>query len=437
MTIYLTNTLSNRKEVLRPIDPENATMYVCGPTVYDRPHIGNARPTVVFDVLFRLLQKNYPRVTYVRNITDVDDKIEAAAASLQVPIHTITEQTTAWFHEDLAALNVLPPTHEPRATQHIDGMISMIQTLIQKGFAYEAEGHVLFSVQKFPSYGQLSKQSPDAMCAGARVEVAPYKEYAGDFVLWKPSTPQQSGWQSPWGRGRPGWHIECSAMSQAYLGQTFDIHGGGVDLVFPHHENEIAQSCAAHGTSHMANIWMHNGPLTWQGEKMSKSLGNVVLLHDLLATLPGEVVRLGLLGVHYRQPHHWTPEHVEQATLLQRRLQAILSEHPPTMGDCTEVEDALKNDLNTPLALSHLHAYIKQGRYAEVSHAAWLLGLRPSAVVECVLSPEAQSFLDDRAKARAERQWTESDRLRDALLALGVQVSDSPSGTTWSWIEGK
>lgn len=433
MTIYLTNTLSGRKEALQPIDPSHVTMYVCGPTVYDRPHIGNARPTVVFDVLFRLLQKNYPRVTYVRNITDVDDKIEAAAAEQQVPIQTITERTTAWFYEDLAALNVLPPTFEPRATQHIDGMIAMIQTLIQKGHAYEAAGHVLFSVQKFKGYGQLSKQSTEDMCAGARVEVAPYKEYAGDFVLWKPSTPQQSGWESPWGRGRPGWHIECSAMSAKYLGPMFDIHGGGIDLVFPHHENEIAQSCAAHGTSHMANIWMHNGHITWDGEKMSKSLGNIVSINDLLQTMSGEVVRIALLSAHYRQPHHWSDKHVEQAATLHRRLQPILAEHPPVMGPCAEVEEALKNDLNTPLALTHMHAYIKQERFGDIAHAAWLLGLRASQTMERTLSVEAKNLLELRGQARTNRQWAESDRLRDLLLLHGIKVSDGPTGTTWSW----
>lgn len=433
MTIYLTNTLTNKKEALKPNNPENVTMYVCGPTVYDRPHIGNARPTVVFDVLFRLLQKNYPSVTYVRNITDVDDKIEAAALARQVSINTITEQTIQWFHEDMAALNVLSPTHEPRATQHIDGMIAMIQTLIQKEFSYEAEGHVLFRVRHFKGYGQLSKQSTDDMNAGARVEVAPYKEYAGDFVLWKPSSESQSGWASPWGRGRPGWHIECSAMSAALLGETFDIHGGGIDLMFPHHENEIAQSCAAHGTSCMASIWMHNGHITWDGEKMSKSLGNIVRLNDLLQETSGEVIRLVMLSVHYRQPHHWTKQHVEQATVLQRRLQNVLENYPPVMGACPEVEEALKNDLNTPLALTHLHAYLKQERYEEVAHAAWLLGLKASEVEMRVLSSQAQILLDARQAARAAREWAESDRLRDELFVLGIQVNDGPEGTTWVW----
>lgn len=434
MSIQFTNTLSGHKESFQPIDPKHVTMYVCGPTVYARPHIGNARPSVVFDVLFRLLQKRYPRVTYVRNITDVDDKIEAAASNRGVPIHMVTEEATTWYHADLAALNVLLPTIEPRATQHIDDMITMIQSLLQKGFAYEAEGHVLFRVNTFDAYGQLSKRTLDDMMAGARVEVAPYKENPGDFVLWKPSESHQSGWESPWGCGRPGWHIECSAMSARYLGQTFDIHCGGTDLVFPHHENEIAQSCAAHGTTHMANIWLHNGHLTWDGEKMSKSLGNIALLYDILQTTPGEVVRIALLSTHYRQPLNWSDKHVEQATMLHRRLQPILLANPPVEGACEEVEKALANDLNTPLALTHLHAYIKQERYNEIAHAAWLLGLRASAVEEKQLTHEQQTLLDARQKAREQKQWTESDRLRDELLAQGIKVQDSPSGMTWSWV---
>lgn len=431
--IQLTNTLSGHKEKLQPIDPHHVTMYVCGPTVYARPHIGNARPSIVFDVLFRLLRKRYPHVTYVRNITDVDDKIEAAATARGVPIHVITEEATSWYHADLAALNILPPTCEPRATQHIDDMIVMIQSLLQKEYAYEAAGHVLYRVGKYAAYGQLSKRSLDDMIAGARVEVAPYKENPGDFVLWKPSEPQQSGWESPWGRGRPGWHIECSAMSARYLGPTFDIHCGGIDLVFPHHENEIAQSCAVHGTAHMANIWLHNGHLTWDGEKMSKSIGNIALVHDILQTTPGEVVRIALLGTHYRQPLHWSAKHVEQAAILHRRLQPILAKYPPAEGPCDEVESALSNDLNTPLALTHLHAYIKQERWDAVSHSAWLLGLRASEDAERQLTPQQQGLLEARQQARNQKQWAESDRLRDELLVHGIKVQDSPSGTMWSW----
>ena len=320
--IQLTNTRTRAKEPFRPADPRNVRMYVCGPTVYDRAHIGNARPVVVFDVLYRLLRHVYgaDHVTYVRNLTDVDDKINARAAETRRPgestldaIGRITDETIGWYHEDMAALGALPPTHEPRATAHIPDMIAMIAALIEKGHAYAADGHVLFSVESYPDYGRLARRSLDEMRAGARVEVAPYKRDPMDFVLWKPSSADEPGWESPWGRGRPGWHIECSAMSRALLGEVFDIHAGGIDLQFPHHENEVAQSCCANDTEVMANYWLHNGYLMVEGEKMSKSLGNFITVKDLLDRgIPGEIIRMVLLMTHYRQPLDWTEQKVRR-----------------------------------------------------------------------------------------------------------------------------
>ncbi|HHI82577.1 MAG TPA: cysteine--tRNA ligase, partial [Rhizobiales bacterium] len=354
MTLTLYNTLTRRKEPFTPIDPKNVRMYVCGPTVYDYAHIGNARPIIVFDVLFRLLRHLYGKthVTYVRNITDVDDKINARAAREGVPIADVTERTIRQFHEDIAALGVLEPTIEPRATQHISQMIEMIRALIEKGHAYEADGHVLFNVPSMPDYGQLSNRSRDEMIAGARVEVAAYKKDPADFVLWKPSTGNEPGWESPWGFGRPGWHIECSAMSGEYLGKVFDIHGGGIDLQFPHHENEIAQSRCAHGTDVMANVWMHNGFLQVEGEKMSKSLGNFITIHELLKDWPGEVLKFNMLRTHYRQPIDWTLKGLTESHTVLRRLY----ERAGTKGEPgTDVFEALCDDLNTPAAIASLH----------------------------------------------------------------------------------
>ena len=333
MTIQLHNSRTRAKEPFRPLDPSDVRMYVCGPTVYDRAHIGNARPAVVFDVLYRLLRHQYgpEHVTYVRNFTDVDDKIIARAQETQAPGETleaatrrITDETIGWYHADMHALGALRPTHEPRCTEFIPQMVEMIRALVERGVAYEAEGHVLFEVAKWPRYGELSGRSVDDMIAGARVEVAPYKRSPMDFVLWKPSTPEQPGWPSPWGRGRPGWHIECSAMAEALLGREFDIHGGGIDLAFPHHENELAQSCCVYGTERMAQIWMHNGFLQVEGEKMSKSLGNFFTVRDLLDRgIPGEVIRFVLLSTHYRQPMDWTERKVDEAERALRRWRAL------------------------------------------------------------------------------------------------------------------
>src|SRR6201996_9331476 len=319
MGLIIYNTLSRDKEPFVPIDPAHVRMYVCGPTVYDYVHIGNARPVVAFDVLYRLLKRRYPRVTYVRNITDIDDRIITRSAANNETIDSLTARTGSAYQNDMKRLGALPPDHEPRATEYVGQMVALIGTLIERGHAYAAEGHVLFSVPSMPDYGRLSRRSRDELVAGARVEVAPYKKDAADFVLWKPSTPEQPGWDSTWGRGRPGWHIECSAMAKEHLGITFDIHGGGLDLIFPHHENEIAQSRCAHDDAPLANYWMHNGFLTIDKDKMSKSLGNFFTVRQLLAKAPGEALRLALLTAQYRQPLDFSPEALEQAkTTLDR-----------------------------------------------------------------------------------------------------------------------
>ncbi|MEQ8698087.1 MAG: cysteine--tRNA ligase, partial [Bauldia litoralis] len=334
MTIRLHNTLTRRKEDFLPIDSENVRMYVCGPTVYDRSHVGTARPLVVFDVLIRLLRQEYGagHVTYVRNITDVDDKINARARELGVDIRQLTEETVDRFHADAEALGCLSPTVEPRATEHVAQMIAMIERLIELGNAYAADGHVLFNVPSMPDYGELSGRNRDEQIAGARVDVAPYKKDPADFVLWKPSEPDLPGWDSPWGRGRPGWHIECSAMSEAHLGESFDLHGGGLDLVFPHHENEIAQSVCAHGGAPMARHWVHNGYLMAEGEKMSKSLGNFYTVAELLEEFPGEAIRLLLLKTHYRQPLDFTKDGLREAKRELDRFYGALRRYPPALG---------------------------------------------------------------------------------------------------------
>ncbi len=360
MPLALYNTLSKQKEPFEPLDPNYVRMYVCGPTVYDFAHIGNARPVVVFDVLFRLLKNLYKRVVYVRNITDVDDKINTAAKENKENIRQLTDRTTEAYHDDMNALNALPPTREPRATEHIPQMIHMIEELIKKDFAYPETGHVLFETGKYKNYGALARRSLDEMIAGARIEVALYKRNPGDFVLWKPSHEDEPGWDSPWGRGRPGWHIECSAMSAAYLGEEFDIHGGGIDLVFPHHENEVAQSCAAHGTERMAKYWLHNGHLMVDGSKMSKSLGNFLTVRDLLSEHQGETIRYALLASHYRQPLDFTKDQLMQAKQSLDKFYRALGDAGNFSVDLPHVEpdssvmEALLDDMNTPLALTHL-----------------------------------------------------------------------------------
>ncbi len=461
MPIHLYNTLTRRKEVFEPLDPKRVRMYVCGPTVYDFAHIGNARPVVVFDALYRLLRHVYgaEHVVYVRNITDVDDKIIAAAAESGEDIRALTERTAAAYHADMAQLNALPPTHEPRATEHIPQMIAMIERLIAGGFAYEAEGHVLFHVPAMADYGELSKRSLDDMIAGARVEVAPYKKHPADFVLWKPSTPDQPGWDSPWGRGRPGWHIECSAMSESLLGETFDIHGGGQDLIFPHHENEIAQSRCAHGGAPLARVWMHNGFVQVEGEKMSKSLGNFFTVRQLLEEgHRGEAIRLALLSAHYRQPLDFTREGLREARAQLDRFYTALDKVAAVECDRRGAEvplpvmAALEDDLNVPAALSHLHELVTKLNKAtaerEKAHlkgallasgallgllqqdpAAWLRG---EAAAEAGLTAEdIEARIAARAAARKARNFAEADRIRDELAAAGIVLEDGPSGTTW------
>jgi cysteinyl-tRNA synthetase len=363
MSIRIHNTLTRRKEDFEPLDPERVTVYACGPTVYNYAHIGNARPAVIFDLLFRVLSRRYPNVVYARNITDVDDKINAAAAEEGVSIDVISKRYAAIYHEDMAALGVGRPSIEPRATDHIGDIIAMIETLIQRDHAYVAEGHVLFEVENFDDYGQLSKRDMRELIAGARVDVAPYKKHPGDFVLWKPSSDDQPGWDSPWGRGRPGWHIECSAMSAKHLGEVIDIHAGGQDLVFPHHENEIAQSRCAHDTDVFARYWMHNGFVTVEKRKMSKSLGNTLIVHELLKAWPGEVLRYVLLSAHYRQPLDWSEKALEQARTTLDRLYGLLRDHPPggESGDIdAAVTAALEDDLNTPTALAEINRLARE-----------------------------------------------------------------------------
>lgn len=455
MALVLYNTLTRRKEAFEPLKPDHVGMYVCGPTVYDRAHIGNARPVIVFDVLYRLLTRLYPAVTYVRNITDVDDKINQRAKDSGEPIEAITARTTQMFHDDIAELNALPPTIEPRATAHIAQMIAIIESLLAKGHAYEAEGHVLFSVPSMADYGQLSNRSMDEMIAGARVEVAPYKKNSADFVLWKPSTPDLPGWDSPWGRGRPGWHIECSAMSGQYLGTTFDIHGGGQDLVFPHHENEIAQSVCANGAPY-ARYWMHNGYLMVEGEKMSKSLGNFFTVRELLAQAPGEAIRLCMLSSHYHQPFDWTAEGLKQARATLDRLYTALrsANVDATPGAAPiEVMAALEDDLNTPLAIAHLHELATTLNKAESNadkakaKAALLasgevLGVlqqdpdawfkwQPEGAAAGLVDGEIDALIQARTDARKAKDFAESDRIRKHLADNGIILEDFPQGTTW------
>ncbi|HKF61182.1 MAG TPA: cysteine--tRNA ligase [Dongiaceae bacterium] len=458
MSIQLYNTLTRRKEPFQPIDPAHVRIYVCGPTVYDYAHIGNARPVVVFDTLYRLLRRSYgeAHVTYVRNITDVEDKIIAAAAERGEQIADLTHRTTEIYQADMSALNALPPDHEPRATAFIGEMVAMIDTLIVRGHAYVAEGHVLFHVPSMAEYGQLARRSQDDMIAGARVEVAPYKRDPADFVLWKPSEPHQPGWASPWGRGRPGWHIECSAMAEAKLGITFDIHGGGIDLIFPHHENEIAQSRSAHNGAPLARVWMHNGFVQVNGEKMSKSLGNFFTVHELLEEGErGEAIRLALLAAHYRQPVDFTREGLAEATAQLDRFYLALdkagesasteSGEPPA-----ELLAALEDDLNTPLALSHLHEAAtrlnkaegtaeREAAQASLIAGGKLLGLlqqRPAAWLKGgkTQGPDAAAIearIAERLAARKAKDFATADRIRDELAAEGVLLEDGPKGTSW------
>jgi cysteinyl-tRNA synthetase len=456
MDLYFHNTLTRKKQHFEPLDPKNVRMYVCGPTVYDFAHIGNARPVVVFDVLFRLLRHLYgeDHVTYARNFTDVDDKIMQAAKDSGEMIEAITSRTTQAYHDDMDALGALRPTVEPRATQHIGQMVAMIETLIGKGHAYEVEGHVLFSVPSMADYGELARLDRDALVAGARVDVAPYKKDPADFVLWKPSSAEQPGWESPWGRGRPGWHIECSAMSAEHLGEVFDIHGGGLDLVFPHHENEIAQSRCAHGTAEMARLWMHNGYVVVNGEKMAKSAGNFFTVRDLLEEgLRGEAIRLALLSGHYRAPLDITREKIAESKGQLDRLYGALRgvEADRHAAPPAGLLDALADDLNTPLAVAELHEVATamnkakdEGKREALAGALLaggiLLGLleddpdawfKGAAGEGDLSAEEIEVLIATRIEARRAKNFAEADRIRDDLLAQGITLEDGPGGTTW------
>ena len=451
MPLQLTNSFGGRKEPFIPQRPDEVRMYVCGPTVYNYAHIGNARPAVVFDVLARVLRRHFPNVIYARNLTDVDDKINAAALAEGVPIGIITERYTAAYHSDMSALGVLPPTIEPKVTAHIPEIIDLIGRLIAEGQAYEAEAHVLFHVPSFEDYGALSRRSPEDMIAGARVEVAPFKKHPADFVLWKPSKPEQPGWNSPWGRGRPGWHIECSTMIERHLGSSIDIHGGGQDLIFPHHENEIAQ-----GTR--ARYWIHNGFVTVEGRKMSKSLGNVLLVRDLLKDAPGEAIRYALLSAHYRQPLDWSAQGLQQAHRSLNRLYGTLRGLQDVDADkdprpyLDAFHAALDDDLNTPAAFAELFRLARMAQRemapairsklkAALLSAGAGLGLlqqRPDewfqqmeAAPDDIDVGQVEGLIARRSAARAARAFQEADRLREQIEALGVTLEDRGERTEW------
>ncbi len=455
--LSLYNSLTRRKEEFVPADPERVTMYVCGPTVYNHAHIGNARPAVVFDVLARLLRRLYPHGVYARKITEIEDKNIAAAKAQGVDISVVTEKYADIYRKDMGVLGVLAPDLEPKATETIAEMIEMMERLIAAGHAYAAEGHVLFNVPSFADYGRLSGRDRDEMVAGARVEVAPYKKDPSDFVLWKPSDADQPGWDSPWGRGRPGWHIECSAMIEKHLGQTIDIHGGGIDLQFPHHENEVAQSACSHGGAPLARFWLHNGFVNIESEKMSKSLGNVLLVNDLIRQAPGEAIRLALLNGHYRQPLDWTAEGLTQAKRMLDRLYGSLRNladvkaEPANDAAPDAFVDALLDDLNTPKALAVLFDLAKQANTAsdpgtraqlkaaligagrmigilEMDPEAWFAGGGAASHID---GDEIKRLIAARNAARKEKNFAEADRIRDELAAQGIQIEDGPQGTSW------
>jgi cysteinyl-tRNA synthetase len=455
--MQLYNTLTRSKEKFEPLEASKGVrMYVCGPTVYDRIHVGNARPFIVFDVLYRLLKHIYERagvrVLYARNITDVEDKINARASERGISIRALTEETTRQFLADVAALGCLEPDFQPRATDHVADMIALIETLIAKGHAYEAQGHVLFHVPSMADYGQLSRRNREEMIAGARVEVAPYKRDPSDFVLWKPSSAELPGWDSPWGRGRPGWHVECSAMAKALLGERFDIHGGGIDLIFPHHENEIAQSVCAHDHGEFVQVWMHNGFLMTEGQKMAKSLGNFYTVEEILREFPGEAIRLLMLKTHYRQPLDFTKEGLREA---KAQLDYFYRAHARAAGFGTSVQTddsalaALYDDLNTPEAIGTLHelasGVLKDDAAAPVAASrmaglasllgllqsepdAWFHGARKDAEIN---EAEITELINARREARKARNFDEADRIRAVLLHQGVLLEDGPAGTTW------
>jgi cysteinyl-tRNA synthetase len=438
--IKLYNSKTRSKSIFSPLDPKNVRMYVCGPTVYDRAHIGNARPVIIFDILFRLLRHKYGEkyVNYARNFTDVDDKINASALRTGRTIREITNETINWFISDMQALGNLEPSYSPRATEYIEQMISMNMELLNKGYAYEAENHLIFEVHKYKNYGSLSGRSIDDMIAGARVEVAPYKKNPMDFILWKPSEANEPGWDSPWGYGRPGWHIECSAMSREIFGSKFDIHGGGLDLAFPHHENEIAQSCSLGSEDEFAQIWMHNEMLQVNGKKMSKSLGNFFSPKDLIDQgISGDSLRLMYLGTHYRKPLDWTENKVEESQKIQKKWENLVSNCE--FGVISEkVLNAVADDLNTPLALSEMHKLAKSGNVKDLKASGSFLGLFDNPTLnksKTILSDELQNLitelLKERADARFRKDYAKADKLRDGFVKAGLIISDTENGIDW------
>ena len=466
MNLYLYNSLTRKKELFEPIDESNVKMYVCGPTVYDFAHIGNARAIVVFDLLFRVLSHKYKKVTYVRNITDIDDKICNKSLNEKCNFYEISQRFNMEFQKDMKSLNTLEPTHQPLATEFVQNMINMISDLINKGFAYEADGHVLFDVSKYESYGKLSKKDKEELIAGARIEIADYKESPEDFVLWKPSPQNMPGWDSPWGIGRPGWHIECSAMSKHYLGDFFDIHGGGIDLIFPHHENERAQSCCANDTKEMANFWIHNGHLMVEGKKMSKSLGNFFTVRELLDKYNPEAIRLTLIGTHYRQPLDWTENLINMSKQILNKWYRIIEkfENHVFFSDNKVFDEFYKNnvdainetskdfveslhdDLNTPNAIHHFSKMLKEldeeGTdiiLASVLYCKNFIGLLDQKSYEWfkyisnenITEEKIEQLIAERAVARKEKNFALSDKIRNELQNNGIQIEDSPSGTTW------
>lgn len=454
MTLQLYNTKSGSKQSFKPINSDSVTMYLCGPTVYDLAHIGNARPAVVFDVLYRLLKHHYPKVTYARNITDIDDKINKSALEQGVNIKNYAAKYAKIYNQDIEQLGVLRPDIEPYATEHIPEIIAMINDLIDKGHAYAAEGHVLFAVDSYANYGRLSNRNLEDMIAGARVEVAPYKKHPADFVLWKPSDEQLPGWGSPWGRGRPGWHIECSAMCKSHLGDTIDIHCGGRDLVFPHHENEAAQSCCANDTEDFANYWLHNGMINMGNQKMSKSLGNILLIQDVAAQYKGEVIRWLLLSAQYRQSVDWSDDSIHKAQKTMDRIYAVLRDNVDIEATVDSsnilpaVIEALNDDLNTPIAFAELNKTAKQLAKAESKEdkskyksallsTGQLLGFFQQDAETWFKSDEIDSekieaLILKRNQAREEKNWALSDQIRDELLSMNIVLEDSANSTRWS-----
>ena len=457
--LKLYNTLNNKKEKFVPVNSDHIRMYTCGPTVYNYAHIGNARPAVVSDLLVRLLRILYPKVTYVSNITDIDDKIINAANETGQSIKDITKKFEAIYNDDMSALLVNPPDIQPRATDYISDMITLVKKMIEKGCAYEADGHVLYDVSSYPSYGALSGRDLEDQIAGSRVEVASFKKNAGDFVLWKPSTDEQPGWNSPWGFGRPGWHLECSTMSEKNLELPFDIHGGGLDLIFPHHENEIAQSCGAYGVDNdpqfFAKYWIHNGFLDFDGEKMSKSLGNILYVHDLIKEYPGEVLRLALLSTHYRQPLNWNPSIIEQCRNVLDRLYRVLNSSKVSVKDnappSSKVIESLCDDLNTSMALAEINNLANQLSKADsekdeidlksrLMSSANLLGILQqnpeewlgySKVDNSVNQNKIQELIDKRNIARSSKDFGLADQIRSQLNEMNIEIEDTPDGTIW------